>query len=393
MHTTTEQPMQPAPIPGEHSVERCALARVPGLDAATLLRSLQQVGSWTALLKQSAPELKALGWSRKAARVWSARASSNHARAQAEADARALEQHGAIILGADDPRYPPLLLNTAGAPVTLFVRGNLDVLVSPQLSMVGTRHPTALGRRTAEDFAYFCARAGLCITSGLARGIDAASHQGALLAGGQTIAVLGTSLDILYPAEHADLAERILAGGGALVSELLPGSPPLAWHFPRRNRIISGLSLGTLVVEATRRSGSLSTARLAGEQGRDVFAIPGSIHNAQSQGCHQLIQQGAALIENAATLVTNLFKSSLNQELTSSLLSSSTSLNERLQLDNPEEMLLDALGYEPTSVDALIASTGLSSESVASLLLALELEGRIESDTSGRYFRVMDLRT
>ena len=188
-----------------------------------------------------------------------------------------------------------------------------------------------------------------------------------------------------------DLAERILAGGGALVSELLPGSPPLAWHFPRRNRIISGLSLGTLVVEATRRSGSLSTARLAGEQGRDVFAIPGSIHNAQSQGCHQLIQQGAALIENAATLVTNLFKSSLNQELTSSLLSSSTSLNERLQLDNPEEMLLDALGYEPTSVDALIASTGLSSESVASLLLALELEGRIESDTSGRYFRVMDL--
>jgi DNA processing protein len=208
-----------------------------------------------------------------------------------------------------------------------------------------------------------------------------------------TIAVLGTSLERVYPAEHVELTSRILNGGGALVSELLPDSPPLAWHFPRRNRIISGLSLGTLVVEATRRSGSLTTARLAGEQGREVFAIPGSIHNAQSQGCHQLIQEGAALIDNAAALVTNLLKSPLNQGFTSLEITPSSPSSERLLLDNPAEMLLDALGYEPTGVDALIASTGLSSESVASLLLALELEGRIESDTSGRYFRVMDLRT
>ena len=387
-HINIEQDIEQTLTHADHTVERCALARVPGLDAGTLLASLQRLGSWSELLAQTPSDLQALGWSRKAARAW-----SRQTLAQAEADARLLEQQGAVVLGADDPRYPPLLLNTAGAPVVLFVLGQPATLKSPQLAMVGTRHPTALGRRTAEDFAYFCARAGLGITSGLARGIDAASHQGALLAGGETIAVLGTSLEIRYPSENAGLAERILAQGGALVSELLPGSPPLAWHFPRRNRIISGLTLGTLVVEATRRSGSLSTARLAGEQGRDVFAIPGSIHNAQSQGCHQLIQQGAALIEDAATLVTNLFKSPLNQELISPLIAAPTGPNERLQLDNPEEMLLDALGYEPTSVDALIASTGLSSESVASLLLALELEGRIESDTSGRYFRVMDLRT
>jgi len=388
-------PITPRPALPTHTraVTLCALARLPGLDAESLLRSLRQIGSLEALHALPPAELRALGWPRKAITGWSDGNRANIARHQAETDAEALARQGVELIGADDPHYPPLLLNTVDAPAVLFIRGNRDVLRTPQLAMVGTRHPTALGRQTAEDFAYFCARAGLTITSGLARGIDAASHQGALLAGGPTIAVLGTSLEILYPPEHANLSERILAGGGVLVSELPPDSPPRAWHFPRRNRIISGLSLGTLVVEATRRSGSLSTARRAGDQGREVFAIPGSIHNAQSQGCHQLIQEGVALIDNAAILVTNLLKSPLNHGLTSQLLPPSPASSERLLLDNPTEMLLDALGYEPTSVDALIASTGLSSESAASLLLALELEGRIESDTSGRYFRVMDLRT
>lgn len=368
--------------------EACALARIPGLDAPTLLRSLQQAGSAAELLTLTPAGLRALGWSRKAAAAWAQRSLP-----RSEADARQLEQLGAIILCADDPRYPSLLRHTPGAPPVLFVRGDPCVLGTVQLAMVGTRHPTALGRQTAEDFAFFCARAGITITSGLARGIDAASHAGALSAQSATIAVLGTSLELSYPAEHAALAETICDTGGALVSELPPGSPPLAWHFPRRNRIISGLSLGTLVVEATRRSGSLSTARLAGEQGRDVFAIPGSIHNPQSQGCHQLLREGATLIDNAATLVTDILKTALNHGLTSPISELAGVGSEREPLDNPAEILLDALGFEPTSVDALIASTGLSSESVASLLLALELEGRIESDISGRYFRVMDQRT
>ena len=367
-------------------IEQCALARIPGLDASLLLQALDRCGSWEALLTLTPSEQRALGWPRRTLAAW-----PHRALAQAEADAKALQRLGAYVIAADDPRYPALLRSTSDAPAVLFVLGSVKGLSSPQLAMVGTRHPTALGQQTAEAFAFHCARAGFTITSGLARGIDGASHQGALQAEGVTIAVLGTSLELIYPTEHILLAERILAGGGALVSELPPGSPPRAWHFPRRNRLISGLSLATLVVEATRRSGSLSTARLAVEQARDVFAIPGSIHNPQSQGCHYLLQEGAGLIDNAATLVTNLTKSPLNQYVSTLSLPQNTTPCARQLLDNPQEMLLDALGYEPTSVDALIASTGLSSESVASLLLALELEGRIESDTSGRYFRVMDL--
>ncbi|MFZ9993706.1 MAG: DNA-processing protein DprA [Steroidobacteraceae bacterium] len=367
-------------------IEQCALARIPGLDANLLLQALDRCGSWEALLTLAPSDQRALGWPRHTLAVW-----PDRALAQAEADAKVLQRLGAYVIAADDPRYPTLLRHTGDAPAVLFVLGSVKSLNSPQLAMVGTRHPTALGQQTAEAFAFHCARAGFTITSGLARGIDGASHRGALQAEGITIAVLGTSLELIYPTEHVSLAEQILASGGALVSELPPGSPPRGWHFPRRNRLISGLSLATLVVEATRRSGSLSTARLALEQARDVFAIPGSIHNPQSQGCHYLLQEGAGLIDNAETLVTNLTKSPLNQYVSTPSLPQNTTPCARQLLDNPQEMLLDALGYEPTSVDALIASTGLSSESVASLLLALELEGRIESDTSGRYFRVMDL--
>ena len=366
--------------------EQCALARIPGVDARTLLQALDQCGSWQRLLQLSPREQRVLGWPRRTLAAW-----ANRSLVQAEIDANQLTRLGARAITADAPSYPPLLRHTADAPAVLFLRGSAEILSSPQLAIVGTRHPTALGQQTAEAFAFHCAQAGFTITSGLARGIDGASHRGALRAGGPTIAVLGTGVDLTYPSEHVSLAEQIVAAGGALVSELPPGSAPLGWHFPRRNRLISGLSLGTLVVEATRRSGSLSTARLACEQGREVWAIPGSIHNPQSQGCHDLIQQGAGLVDNAATLVTNLAKSPLNQYVTTPLKTSDGSDRRGMLLDNPAEMLLDALGYEPTSVDALIASTGLSSESVASLLLALELEGRIESDTSGRYFRVMDL--
>jgi DNA processing protein len=178
----------------------------------------------------------------------------------------------------------------------LYVRGETQVLRDPQLAMVGSRNPTAGGRSTARDFASFFARAGLTITSGLALGIDAACHEGALVAGGPTIAVLGCGLDQTYPREHQSLAERI-AAQGALISEFPPGTKPMPACFPQRNRIIAGLSHGTLVVEAAQRSGSLITARLAGVAGREVFAIPGSIHNPLARGCHQLIRQGAKLVE------------------------------------------------------------------------------------------------
>jgi DNA processing protein len=213
-----------------------------------------------------------------------------------DSDLRWLESSGTGLLPATCSSYPPLLLESPDAPAVLFVRGDIRILSEPQLAMVGSRNPTAGGRATAREFASFFARAGLTITSGLALGIDAACHEGALAADGPTIAVLGCGLDRIYPRNHEALAERI-AASGALVTEFPPGSEPLRACFPQRNRIIAALSHGTLVVEAAQRSGSLITARLAGVAGREVFAIPGSIHNPLARGCHQLIRQGAKLVE------------------------------------------------------------------------------------------------
>ncbi len=206
----------------------------------------------------------------------------------------------------DSAAYPALLASIPDPPLALFVEGDADVLALPQLAVVGSRNPTAHGRDTAVQFAAHLARSGLAITSGLALGIDAASHRGALQAGGRTVAVLGCGLDTIYPRENEPLAAAITAGGGALVADLPTGTAPLKQHFPRRNRIISGLSVGTLVVEAALRSGSLITARLAGEQGREVFAIPGSIHNPLARGCHRLIRQGAKLVEDADDIFVEL---------------------------------------------------------------------------------------
>ncbi|MGC1729279.1 MAG: DNA-processing protein DprA, partial [Steroidobacteraceae bacterium] len=219
--------------------------------------------------------------------------------------------------------------------------------------------------------------------SGLALGIDAASHEGALRGGGATIAVCATGLDRVYPADHAQLAARIRAGG-ALVSEFPPGTAPLRGNFPLRNRIISGLSLGTLVVEAGRQSGALITARLALEAGRDVFAIPGSIHSPQSHGCHQLIRDGARLVEAAGDVWTELNIPVRKEPLTSA----AAPADSAPELDKEYEMLLDALGFEPATIDALVARTDLPTESIASMLLILELEGRIQALPGGRYGRV-----
>jgi DNA processing protein len=257
----------------------------------------------------------------------------------------------------------------------------------PQLAIVGSRNPSAAGRSTAREFAAFFARVGLTVTSGLALGIDAAAHEGALLGGGSTVAVCGAGLDVIYPRQNAVLAAQIRARG-ALVSEFPPRTPALRQHFPRRNRIISGLSLGTLVVEAARGSGSLITARLAAEQGREVFAIPGSIHNPLSRGCHHLIREGAKLVEEGADVLSEL-KIMLETEVASPPHEASASTDTVTPaLDKQYKMLLDALGFEPASIDSLIERTGLAGESIASMLLILELEGRVAPEYGGRYCRL-----
>jgi DNA processing protein len=294
-----------------------------------------------------------------------------------------LASSGARILLASDAEYPPLLRQMPRAPAALYVEGSVAALSSPQIAMVGSRSPTAAGRATAREFAAFFARQGLTVTSGLALGIDAASHEGALAGGGETVAVYATGLDRVYPAEHAQLAQRVRARG-ALVSEFPPGTPPLRGHFPQRNRIIAGLTLGTLVVEATRYSGSLITAQRAVDGGREVFAIPGSIHSPLSRGCHQLIKCGAKLVEEAADVLSEL-QFSLSKEAVT------TPQDEREkppELDKEYEMLLDALDFEPATIDVLVARTHLPGESVASMLLILELEGRVATLPGGRYGRI-----
>jgi DNA processing protein len=298
---------------------------------------------------------------------------------------------GITLLHALDARYPPQLAEISDAPALLYVRGDARALGATQLAMVGTRRPTTAGTRTAHTFAGYLAQSGLVITSGLALGIDAASHAGALEAGGLSIAVLGCGLDTIYPPEHADLAACIVAQG-ALVSEFPPGTPPRRGNFPRRNRLISALSRGVLVVEAARHSGSLITARLAAEQGREVFAVPGSIHNLMARGCHALIRSGARLVESAEEIVQELHLplriSTPEQQVTTPTSGAARSVVDASALDNDYKILLDALGHEPAGVDLLVERSGLPSPSVASMLLILELEGRVELQADGRYMRL-----
>ncbi|MGQ0384701.1 MAG: DNA-processing protein DprA [Gammaproteobacteria bacterium] len=284
-----------------------------------------------------------------------------------------------------DPRYPRQLCAVPHAPDPLHVLGDPAVLSLPQLAIVGSRSASAAGRETAFAFAAELAGSGLAITSGLATGIDAAAHRGALAAGGVTVAVCGTGLDRIYPAEHAGLAAEI-AACGALVSEFEDGTPPLPENFPRRNRILSGLARGVLVVEAAARSGSLITARLAGEQGRDVLAVPGSIHNALARGCHRLIQDGAALVETPADVLAVLGLQH-GPAAVSAARAAVDAEYSAARLDSGAEMLLNALGFEPADLDQLVERTGLAAREVVSKLQMLELEGRVESLAGGRFSR------
>lgn len=301
------------------------------------------------------------------------------------------------LITRDDPLYPPLLRRIPDAPVALFLTGDPDTLVAPQIAIVGSRNATPGGLDHARSFAASLARAGFVITSGLADGADGAAHQGCLDAGGRTLAVAGTGLDRVYPARHRDLAWRI-AGSGALVSQFPPGIGPLPGNFPARNRIISGMTLGVLVVEAGLKSGSLITARLASDQGREVFALPGSVHNPLSRGCHRLIRDGARLVETADEIVEEL--GAIARELAENIehllaprpAASAGGLEESVESPHMEEdaeytQLLDAIGYDPTPVDAIIARSQLAPATVSSMLLMLELDGRVSAHAGGRYSR------
>ncbi len=303
-----------------------------------------------------------------------------------ERDLEWLAQVGNHVLTCTDPGYPVLLREIPGAPTLLFVRGDPTILARLQLAMVGSRNPSAGGARTAHAFARHLAQTGLTITSGLALGIDAASHEGALAGGGPTVAVMGTGLDRVYPAANRELAHRI-AEHGALVSEFPPGTPPRRDHFPRRNRIISGLSLGTLVVEAALQSGSLITARLAAEQGREVLAIPGSIHNPLARGCHRLIREGAKLVETAADILEELGAVAQVPLLDAADANEADTGQSAATLDPDYRQLLENMGFDPVSCDELGRSTGLTPDAVSSMLLILELEGFVESCPGGRYQR------
>ena len=299
-----------------------------------------------------------------------------------ERDREWLQEEHHHRLEPDADAWPSLFDELADAPASLYINGNPDLLNLPALAIVGSRNPTDMGEKNAFEFARHLGAAGFCIVSGLAQGIDAAAHRGALAASAPTVAFLGHGVDRVYPASNRGLAREI-AASGALVSEFPLGTHPHRSLFPQRNRLISGMALGTLVVEAARRSGSLITARLAAEQGREVFAIPGSIHNPLSRGCHQLIKQGAKLVETADDIVAEL------APLVGHMLQLSVQTTESppgsADPDAGHSELLQLLGHDPTSPDELVERSGLTIDQVSSLLLILELEGKVEKVSGGRY--------
>ena len=345
------------------------LSQIPGLGNERLRQLLQAFGSPLAILSTPAASLKQF-----------VRPVVANAIVNADSDdflaftSTWLEDPHNHIVTLADADYPQALLNIPDPPLLLYVKGRLDLLNHSSLAIVGSRNASTQGIRNAEAFARAASDAGLCIISGMAHGIDTAAHVGGLGGKGSSIAVVGTGLDKVYPSANRDLAHQ-LAQDGALVSEFALGMPPLAHNFPRRNRIISGLSLGCLVIEATLQSGSLITARMALEQGREVFAIPGSIHMPQSKGCHALIKQGAKLVETANDILDELGWYSA--------IANATTINET------EHPVFAHLGFDPVDIDSLCQRSGLTIEALSAILLQLELDGQVATLAGGMYQRIV----
>lgn len=345
------------------------LTLIPGVGGETQRALLKAFGPPERIFTASARELEAVAGARVAVSI--------EAREGAESVAAALAwagQTGNRILTLDDPAYPRLLLQTPDPPNVLYAIGHVELLDRPSLAVVGSRNATPQGLANAEAFAAALSRAGLTIVSGLALGVDTAAHRGGLEGSGSTIAVIGTGADRVYPARNRDLARRI-AEAGLVLSEFPLGTPALAGNFPRRNRVISGLARGVLVVEAAQRSGSLITARLAAEQGRDVFALPGSIHSPLSKGCHQLIKQGAKLVDDVQDILDEL-------GLSTAPVPSEAGAPAR------DDSLLQLMGFDPCDTDTLAARSGRPVEQLSAALLELELDGRVASLPGGRYQRL-----
>ncbi len=355
----------------------------PGVGNETARKLLAVFGSAQAVFEQSSATLRQLGSDKLASAL------------QTEPAALAVQLQGTLewlqasddrqVVTLGDAAYPPELLDIENPPLMLYMLGALVNSTQPatkttavKLAIVGSRNPTPQGEANARQFARALAGAGLCVVSGLALGIDGAAHDGAMLGGGDTIAVVGTGLDRVYPKKNLPLAYRI-ARQGMIISEFALGTPPLMANFPRRNRIISGLSRGTLVVEAALQSGSLITARLAAEQGKEVFAIPGSIHSPQSRGCHALIKQGAKLVEVAQDVL---------QELNLPITAPSAGAGDTAVQQRPDAPLLAAMGFDAVSLDALQARCGLDTAHLQAKLLELELSGQVVRLPGGLFQRM-----
>lgn len=362
------------------------LLRAPGLGATRLRSLVTRAGSAAAVLSGLEPLRREFSFAEETL-AWLR--TPDQARIAADRDWLAADGHHLLTWLDED--YPALLREAGAAPAALFVAGDASKLWLPQIAIVGARNATSGGLANARSFAQHLAAAGFAVTSGLADGVDAAAHSATLDAGASTIAVMGTGPDRIYPRKHDALAARIRASG-ALASEFPPGVEARPAHFPRRNRIIAGLSLGVLVVEASTQSGSLITARLAGEQGREVFALPGSIHNPLARGCHQLIRQGARLVETAAEIIEDLapLAQALGERLRQHLLPPASI--DAVAVAAPARdadygRVLAALGHDPTGLDELSARTGLGVAALSSMLLLLELDGEVSSCGGGRYQR------
>jgi DNA processing protein len=358
-----------------------ALPRTPALDAQCARTLLARFADLDGVVACGCGGLMRLGVPALAAR-WLAAPD----RRRIEADLEWLIRSGVSLVCAGDALYPSRLEAVPGAPAALYVAGDVGLLSEPQVAIVGSRAASRGGRDTAARFAAELGRYGLAVTSGLAVGIDAAAHRGALAAGAASVAVGATGLDRVYPACHRALADA-LERDGAVVSEFGPGTPPRSEHFPRRNRIISGLSLGVLVVEAARRSGSLITARLAAEQGREVFAIPGSIHSPGSRGCHALLRQGATLVEAPWEVLAEIAPQvAAALDPPEAAVTGAADADDR-HPDPGSARVVEALGHDPVTVDTLVDRTGLTAHELSSILTHLEIRGIVAREPGAVFVR------